>query len=111
MFKFRSLYDLKPGVNWKPIRAIYFFFINKEIVYIGKTKDFHDRLKSHFNNSFYNSEKIKIKEVTEIIAKDCKDYSMEIVTIVEKKLIQKYKPKWNITHNSNNKRKPSLWNI
>jgi hypothetical protein len=79
------LWNVKNITAVKPIRGVYFLFLNEEIVYVGQSINVHGRIQQHvsqkekvFNRSFYQ----EIPEDMDLLA-------------VEKHYILMFRPKYN----------------
>lgn len=73
------------------ISGLYYFFIDKEIVYVGRAKDVRSRLFGHWDNPWYQTQ-INTAVITNICV-------IEGLYDEEAKVIKNLKPRWNVNHN------------
>lgn len=82
---------LKEVMTYPRGQGVYRFFIGEEIVYVGKTKHFHERFSQHFSK-----EKSVIREVKHLITKiEYVELNDADTNVYEQWLIAKLKPRLN----------------
>jgi predicted small metal-binding protein len=90
---------IKYSVEDYLVRGIYFLYYKGNIVYIGKSDDnVFERISEHFKS---------IKEFDEFSFKEY-NVSKKQLDEMEKRLINKFKPKYNNTHIKNKINKPLI---
>lgn len=88
-------------------KGIYFFYSEDgTLLYIGKANDIQRRIYQY--NSFHFYKHLHFKFIEHVRFIDVMLYEKDDINTLEKKLIKKHAPQWNVIHNEGNC-KLSLW--
>ena len=86
---------IKVPKNIPSTTGIYIFKANNKALYIGKSVNILARVKSHFENAKISAKEARIVYDSNKIEYIVTDSDLKAI-LLESKLIQKYKPKYNV---------------